>query len=336
MGLPSIGYAESTGELRALYDRMLARPMPPAYRTPHGGVAGIVQAHSLDPALLGSVFAVSPTLLSDGPLTWTERELISSTTSRINQCFYCTACHTEFLRLSLEGATELPLSLVAHPRSLRTASPRLSVIAEISIAMTEAPWTLGAQLWDRAHAAGLDDDALVQLIMICAFMCHQNRMADAVGIGLDYDVQIKPPLPDINSPSLAAAPAPVTNRAVLELARRPAAHAAFTAWRSYVTERDAPLTRRQRTVIARWVALWLGDASISSPADLTANPIDDALRELAEVVTLSPWKLSDASFARLRSHGMEDDAIFDACNTASTAGVISRMAVAVIALGRQR
>lgn len=334
MGLPTVGYADSSGELRALYDRMLSRPLPPAYRTPHGGVAGIVQAHSADPELLARVFAVSPTLLSDGPLTWTEREIVSSTTSRINQCFYCTACHTEFLRLSLEGDTDLPLSLVAHPRTLRTASARFKIISEITIAMTEAPWTLNVQLWDRAHVAGLDDDAIVQLIMICAFMCHQNRIADAVGIGLDYDVQIKPPVADLSTPAFAMAPAPVTNRAVLELSRRPAAAAAFAAWRSYVTDRDAPLTRRQRTVIARWVALWLGDGSISSPADLTVNPIDDALRELAEVVTIAPWKLSDASFARLRENGMDDAAIFDACNTASTAGVMSRMAVAITALGR--
>jgi alkylhydroperoxidase family enzyme len=210
------------------------------------------------------------------------------------------------------------------------------MIAEIAIAMTEAPWTLSAQHRDRAHAAGLDDDGLVQLIMICAFMCHQNRIADAVGIGLDYDVQIRPPLADSSSPSFSPAPAPVTNRAVLELSRRPSAAAAFASWRSYVTDRDAPLTRRQRTVIARWVALWLGDNSISSPADLTVNPVDDALRELAELVTLAPWKLSDTSFERLRSNGMDDEAIFDACNTASTAGVISRMSVAMSALGRPK
>jgi hypothetical protein len=52
MRLPVIGYAASTGPLREVYDRMLARPLPPVYRPQHGGAPGIIEAHSLDPALI--------------------------------------------------------------------------------------------------------------------------------------------------------------------------------------------------------------------------------------------------------------------------------------------
>ena len=86
--LPVIGYDASTGELRAIYDQMRARPLPPVYRPAHGGAPGIITAHGLDPQLIPRVFGCSSTLNGAGPLSWPERELINAVTSRLNQCFY--------------------------------------------------------------------------------------------------------------------------------------------------------------------------------------------------------------------------------------------------------
>lgn len=88
MGLSFTGYATSTGELRDLYDRIRERPLPPAYRPSHGGISGIVEAHSLDPDLIAKVFGASTTLNAAGPLSWIERELVNALTSRLNQCLY--------------------------------------------------------------------------------------------------------------------------------------------------------------------------------------------------------------------------------------------------------
>jgi hypothetical protein len=80
--------AAATGALHEVYARMQARPMPPAYRPTHGGVAGIIRAHSLDAELMPLVFGVSSQLNGQGPLTWPQRELVNAITSRLNQCFY--------------------------------------------------------------------------------------------------------------------------------------------------------------------------------------------------------------------------------------------------------
>ena len=88
MALAIIGHQQATGPLRDVYDRMLARPLPPVYRPAHGGAPGIITAHSLDPELIPKVFGCSSTLNGAGPLTWPERELVNATTSRLNQCFY--------------------------------------------------------------------------------------------------------------------------------------------------------------------------------------------------------------------------------------------------------
>lgn len=84
-------------------------------------------------------------------------------------------------------------------------------------------------------------------------------------------------------------------------------------------------------MIVRWVAHWLGDGTISSPDDLTVNPLDQSLRDLAETLTLAPWAVQP-TLDRLRAQGFDDRAMFDACATASTAGMFSRLEVALGAL----
>ncbi len=83
-----VPYADAPPRLREIYDRMRARPLPPAYRPSHGGIPGIIEAHGLDPELVPNVFGCSTTLNGAGPLAWHERELVNALVSRVNQCFY--------------------------------------------------------------------------------------------------------------------------------------------------------------------------------------------------------------------------------------------------------
>ena len=85
--LGTVWQADATGALAEAYAAMDNRPMPPVYRPPHGDAAGIIRAHSLDPELLRRTFPVSGTLRATG-LPWPDYELLASTTSRANQCFY--------------------------------------------------------------------------------------------------------------------------------------------------------------------------------------------------------------------------------------------------------
>jgi len=175
---------------------------------------------------------------------------------------------------------------------------------------------------------------VVHVIYLAALFGHLNRIADATDVPLDYDIANPPPSTDRGVAELEVPLQPIVGKPVLDLARRAPTTAAVAAWRAYVFDRDAPLSRRQRTLVARWVAMWLGDGGISPPGDLTVNNLDDAITKLARTVTLAPWQLTDASFAPLRAAGFDDAALFDVCVTASTAGVLSRIEVAVVALGR--
>lgn len=337
MGLPIIGVATSTGALREAYRRMKDRPVPQLSRPVHGGPSGIIQAHSLDPELIDKVFTTLSTLDGAGPLSWPEREVVNTITSSLNHSSYCTACHAESLRVALDGKhPEVPRALVEDPRAPLDAPPRLRALAELAAVVTLEPWALSRSHREQAYEGNLCDDEILHAIALSACFGHLSRIASVVEVPLDYTIELEPPRPSEATPAHPAAPIAMTARPAIELSRRPATAAAIAAWRSYMFDRDAPLTRRQRTVIARWVAFWLGDGGISVPTDLTVNPLDDALRELAEQVTLAPWRITDQSFTQLRNVGFEDEQLFDACVVASSAGVFSRLTVALAALSRER
>ena len=75
-------------QLRAVYEAMSTRPMPDVYRAPHGGPAGIIRAHSLDPELMQVTFRASGSYRVPGALSWAEQELIAASASQRNGCFY--------------------------------------------------------------------------------------------------------------------------------------------------------------------------------------------------------------------------------------------------------
>jgi len=226
--------------------------------------------------------------------------------------------------------------VIADARALATAAPdtRRRAIAELTIAITIAPWTLTREHTSRARAASLSDEDILHVVCLASFFGHLNRIADVTAVPLDYQVKHAPPEVDRDAPAWPSAPHAVVGRPAIDIARRPATANALAEWRNYIFYRDAPLTRRQRTLLARWVATWLGDGGISSPADLTANTYDEMLRSYAELVTLAPWKITDDQLAPLRAGGFDDAAIFDTTATITSAGVFSRIEVALVALGQ--
>lgn len=85
--ISTIDVADAEGELLEIYRALMSRPLPPAYRPPHGGAPGIIRAHSLAPGLMRVVFGASGALHA-GPLSSAEYELLASVTSRMGQCVY--------------------------------------------------------------------------------------------------------------------------------------------------------------------------------------------------------------------------------------------------------
>jgi alkylhydroperoxidase family enzyme len=216
-----------------------------------------------------------------------------------------------------------------HPDAL------VKALVTLAVQVTERPWSLTHADLDRARAAGLDDASVLQAVLQSSLFGHFNRIADAVGVDLDYADRfgaphVEPATPPYLWPS--SPPDPDRPREI-DLTTRDGAAELAAAWQRCALERDAPLTREQRTLVAAAVAERLGDRAVMSR--VSAAPVDRALVDLTDLVTLAPWRLGPTAYDPLRELGLTDDrSLFDVVATASSAGVFSRIRVALAGLSR--
>jgi alkylhydroperoxidase family enzyme len=191
----------------------------------------------------------------------------------------------------------------------------MRALGELAALVTTAPWTLRG-----AAQFGLSDEDIVQVVVQSAFFGHLNRVADAVAVPLDYQVQHPPPPANILAPRLQAAPLAVGGeRGRLSLALRPATQTALAAWHAHIQN------KRFYALIAARVAYLIGE---SAETPVAADDLERAVLALVTEITLAPWLLLDADYAELRALGLDDTAIFDIVATASAATMFSRLAVA--------
>lgn len=227
--------------------------------------------------------------------------------------------------------------MVIDPRAVadRHADPIVRALVHLAVAVTEQPWAITGAEISRARAAGLDETGILHAILQASLFGHFNRIADAVGVDLDYPdsfgaPHVEPATPPYLWPTSSPdqhVPQPI------ELASRPGAVDLAVAWEQYALDRDTPLTRRQRAVVAAAVSARLGDQS--KPPVAPETDLDRVLVDLADLVTLAPWRLGPSAYTPLRLAGLtEDTAVFDAVATASSAGVFSRIRVTLAALAR--
>jgi hypothetical protein len=226
---------------------------------------------------------------------------------------------------------------VIDPRAVADRHPDSTIraLSRLTVDVTERPWALTGADLAAARAGGLDDAAILHAILQTSLFGHLNRIADAVGVDADYPdsftaPHVEPATPPYLRPRFASDP--VAARPI-ELVARAGAADLLAAWRAHALDRNRPLTRHHRALIAHTVAVRLGDASVEEAAADT--PLDRALVDFADLVTLAPWRLGPAAFAPLGPLGLADDAaVFDAVATASSCTVFSRIAVTLAALAR--
>jgi alkylhydroperoxidase family enzyme len=233
--------------------------------------------------------------------------------------------------------------VIADPYAVAKRTPDAldRELAHLALTVTITPWSLSAADRERARAAGLDESGILQAITLASYFGHLNRIADAVGIDLDYRVSATPPHAEATTPSYERPdpelwPDPDEDTPI-ELELRSGLAEALARWRDHVLERDTELGRPRRHRIARAVAERLGDAAtlreLADPGP--GDALDQALLAMADQVTLAPWALGAGTVDALRSAGLaEDERIFAALVTATSCTVFSRLEVARRALAR--
>lgn len=140
---------------------------------------GIVSLFAFRPAHAPALNGLAQTLLrGDSPLTPGERELIATHVSGLNKTPFCQASHAA-AATSLLGDRPRVQSLM--DQGLAAAEePKLKTLLAIAEAVTLSPQGVTPALVEAARAAGNDEVALHDAVLIAAAFCMFNRYVDGL------------------------------------------------------------------------------------------------------------------------------------------------------------
>jgi uncharacterized peroxidase-related enzyme len=119
------------------------------------------------------------------PFTVAERELIAAYVSGLNACDYCHDIHTA----TAERFGAVVGSPTAALSDLDTAPvpDRMKPVLRYCDKLTRAPSTVEESDVAAVRAAGWDDQALHDAVLICALFNFMNRMVEGLGIRASDD-----------------------------------------------------------------------------------------------------------------------------------------------------
>jgi len=117
------------------------------------------------------------------PFSAGERELIAAYVSGVNACGYCHGVHTK----TAEAFGIEPGVLEAALADLDSApvDERLRPVLRYVGKLTATPSRMTQADADAVFAAGWDEQALYDAVMVCALFNFMNRMVDGLGVAAD-------------------------------------------------------------------------------------------------------------------------------------------------------
>jgi uncharacterized peroxidase-related enzyme len=198
--VPLIDEADATGRVAALYER--AKKV-----TSLDFVPDMFRLVSSRPELLETMLAGYDGVFNHGKLPRQTRELISSWTSKVNQCPYCVGTHNFFLQV-FGGSEELARAIEAadSPDDL-PVDERTRVLLRLLTKLSRSAYRITDDDWQTALDAGWTADDLLEAFFCAALFNFITRLVDGLGLGTTVTRSriSQQEVPDDPGPSAAAA-----------------------------------------------------------------------------------------------------------------------------------
>ena len=178
----TISYAESSGELRQLYDKL---------KGPGDNVDNIMLAHSLRPHSMVGHMALYKNVLHHRGNTIPKwfLEAIGVYTSLLNRCAYCVEHHSAGLvRLLRDSSRSEAIRSALENEDLSAAFDAAQVAALAHVAkLTRKPAEVEAGDIAALRAAGWDDGQILEINQVTSYFNYANRTVLGLGVSTEGD-----------------------------------------------------------------------------------------------------------------------------------------------------
>ncbi|HLG00384.1 MAG TPA: peroxidase-related enzyme [Acidimicrobiia bacterium] len=141
---------------------------------------GIVGLFSFKPSTGRTMAALAHQLLR-GPssLTEGERELIAAFVSSRNECYFCTAAHSAAACELVDGGRDVVDAVVDDPGSAPVGE-KMQALLHLAGKVQRSGREVTADDIAAARAAGADDEAIHDAVLVAAAFCMFNRYVDGL------------------------------------------------------------------------------------------------------------------------------------------------------------
>ena len=118
-------------------------------------------------------------LRGDSTLSRGERELIATSVSAGNDCYFCTSAHGAFASLQLDDGDEVVRAVRADYETA-PISDKLKALIAIALKVRVGGKSVTSEDVDRARAEGATDVEIHDTVLIAAAFCMFNRYVDGL------------------------------------------------------------------------------------------------------------------------------------------------------------
>jgi uncharacterized peroxidase-related enzyme len=122
-------------------------------------------------------------LRGDSPFTTGEREMIAAYVSGLNSCDYCHGIHT--VTAEAFGVPAGLLAAAVTDLDSAAVSDKLKPVLAYVGKLTRTPSRMTEADAEAVFAAGWDENALHDAVLVCALFNFMNRMVEGIGIKAD-------------------------------------------------------------------------------------------------------------------------------------------------------
>ena len=182
--IKTIDYADSTGRLRKLYDRI---------KGPDGAIDNIMASHSLRPHTMEGHMALYKYVLhhSGNSVSKWFLETIGVWVSLLNRCDYCVEHHFAGLTRLLndtDRAQAIRAAMEADDFSSSPLTPQQIVALGYARTLTRDPSAVSEDMIQELRSSGWSDGEILEINQVTAYFCYANRTVLGLGCSLDGDV----------------------------------------------------------------------------------------------------------------------------------------------------